>query len=1337
MHEAKAIATNEKLLLARAATDLSQNTPRYRCFDRKNMQYMAPPDTYGPESRVAYDSYGEESYSNVPRTPSRQQSPESWTPATFKSSSKQAGYREDYSRAQHACLDEQPNVQQPGYSIHRAKSDVGPAASQQHLRFSAYVNRFASHDPRTTPVHSNKGVSVSERIARFNNASPRADANGMQRPLTPQSYQPKQYRSPPHPSRQHAQEQAQHAQEQAQHARSAPRQNGYDKPESSYRRHQDMAQDHYRSPSAEPRQHQQTPAPPGPSHSRSASVEEHASRQSSSREQRPQSPAAQKPEAKLGSPSRSIDTHRAARSLLAKRRQRRLEQEAKQEGATVNEETNEHSSNEAQLAQTMENRMPLKTSVSSNEGRTDRILREARSRSMSPRTSRYGQKVSSSVRASPTLLNGNPERPVHAMDYRTSTPEKHRARGLEYRATTPEQLMRAVNHQNAAHIAVRQQEPVSPMTTASPVARSPQRNARVTDSANSVITSESNTTSSVQELKRQLWDDNEKLQVAVKPSLPANGYSDRQTKLTTGYYSPEMAGRQGQRVRSLSPIPRRQGVYGHERPASAVGPSPSSEVHSSSAMFNSKFYQAALASHREIPITPQPAEAPRNVSSAPQVKTNYPTTTAYRHPPNHEDHAKHREQSPRPPVAPARGEQLRSSPEEVAENSPRASQSPVTSATHSIERVPSSAGVSTATGEASVAKLVAKLSSVSRDDPEKALQMIDSILRAESKSSSGAPGSRAGSRSEGRSPKSLQNEDGTTDVVDEDDNDESDSSDTSDDDTSISSITNPTYQRDDKANTHVHVASTSNFRSPRPSALKKYTQQQTSPSSQDGSRGKSSKAKKEKKPPPPATINVNTNDAKGSNAEKSKKEKKGRKSTQPSPPSNNQRLDPYAKLQPENDAMDAAAIALKIRGWDQQLSSRNTPPRSAVPIDSTPLSPTRTEDTANTEELGSIITPQSPQKKLDVSESRRAHPWDDHRPQSGKSPTAIDLTIGTGTGNGFGNEEIDAFAPSSPWRRRRAAKQESDERGDPAAPTDWASGAGTSTDRRHHSASSGFASESPRANPIAPNVFDVHRKRRSRSRESRPEPSQPSSQEVSRTEPSRQSNRDSRSESSRSSRDRRPTSTKSDTGNVFDSAWVALPADAFPSQPATSGRKLPDAVASAFSDEVDLLDSLGPQLAVADLPPRTPTNRAPFGKDELPEASRDLDQGGGSRLRRSLMKFKRSTTPKKDRQSPQPRSTKPLLSGYEMDSLADVHDEFKMRGRTSRAPARRSRTLSPVPRSAMKSPGRNRSWSRTKSLAGEDETQSLTGSLTGSKASSMRNKNLAMKFSRFLKVYED
>ena len=1083
------------------------------------------------------------------------------------------------------------------------------------------------------------------------------------------------------------------------------------------------------------------------------------------------------------------ETQRAARSLLAKRRQRRIEHEQK---------TPTESEVNGQIHAAPASAPVVKKTENRDEGRTDRILREARSRSMSPRTSRYARKSLATPPPRTDLLNnGTSEKPMRATNHRGSTPERSKQSRGEYQTstpTTPGRATRAKKYQSAPHIAVRPQEPVSPMTPGSPVIpatntmqRMPDspasdqtpptaRNSRVKNSGDTITSSETKSTvSTVQELKRQLWDSNEKLHVSVKPSLHSHGYSDRSTKQTTGYYAPEMAGNQGQRVSSLSPNPK-HAAHGHERTTSSTE-SPGSD----SARFNSKYMQAARVSKSEGYSSPEPSDNACAASSSPQEKMDYATKpTPRRSRQQRQDHVQHRTEPPLPPVAPGR----ESSDEDF--HSPRRGISPVpSSATHSIERVPSSTGVSTATGEASTAKLVAKLTSVSREDPELALQMIDSILRAESKScSSGGPGSRP----EIQSAIDLASQK-ETNVVDEsaedDKNDDDESASSSfDDSTSVSSITNPTYQRDEKANAQAQP--TSNFGNPRPSSLNKYSQvRPTSPPEEE--RGKSSKAKKEKKPPPPATIKVNKSDSDRSNGNKEKssgkREKKEKSTTPPkrvrglSPASRDDKRDRYSKQ--NGTGMDAAAIALKIQGWDEQINkSMEEPPVGMVALDDTPLSPTRTEDTGVTEDLGSIITPTS-QKQL-PTESRRSHPWDDERPQSNRKARAIDLSIGTYMNNGFGaadEEMAKAFEPASPWQRRRAAKRETDDR-EEAAATENGEGTnvnnGNDQDTRSRSRSS-----APRASlsnsRIAPNVYDVHRKRRSRSgsrdrrqdsaspplemhtpsrRIAKPQqekgnpfdldykttPKSTKSEATNPFDPS-YTNPFSSSKSEvgatfKSAYKRRPSGSKSDAGNIFDSAWVALPADAFPGATQESRGLSRETPSPAFPDDTKIY---GTSSGANDLPPRTSTNPAPFGKEEAPEASRDHNDSG-SKPRRNFLR-RRSSTPKKDRTLAQ-KQNKPLLSSYAKDSVTDVKDEFNVRRRPSKSQEhRRSRTLSPAPRSVMKSksPGRNRLKSRHTSFTddGEDETASLTGSLTGSTTSSVRNKNLAKKFSRFLKVYDD
>mmetsp|Transcript_20446 Transcript_20446/g.37106 ORF Transcript_20446/g.37106 Transcript_20446/m.37106 type:complete len:1352 (-) Transcript_20446:35-4090(-) len=1351
------------------------------------MQHAMPPETHGRDGHAVYEpSYMQQQQHEVPQTTRRQ--------SGAYSPSRQIGYREDYSRAQHASLEGQ---YQHFYQA-RNRPSSEPGASQDHLRFSAHVNRFASHDPRMTPVHSNRevSVSVSERIKRFSSIND----DTVRRPPPPQNYQQhssQQYRSDtPNARQQHMQ------QEQA--PRSAPfRQPLGARPESSYHRDQEMAQDHYRSASPDTRQYQKQRQPsPARSYSHATSAEPTFRRG----EQRSQSPAQKTPTiatsrshsrdriererrsqspVSRSSPSRMSETQRAARSLLAKRRQRRIEQE---------QNTPTESDVNGQIHAAPAPAPVVKKTENRDEGRTDRILREARSRSMSPRTSRYSRKSLATPPPRTDLLNnGTSEKPMRATSHRGSTPERSKQSRGEYQTSTPttpgRATPRAKNYQSAPHIAVPPQEPVSPMTPGSPVIsatstmqrmpdspasdQTPPRNSTVKNSGDTITSSETKSTvSTVQELKRQLWDSNEKLHVSVKPSLHSHGYSDRSTKQTTGYYAPEMAGNQGQRVSSLSPNSKH--AHGHERTTSSTE-SPGSD----SARFNSKYMQAARVSKSEGYSSPEPSDNACGASSSPQEKMDSaikPMPRRSRQ--QRQDHVQHRTEPPLPPVAPGR----ESSDEDF--HSPRRGISPVpSSATHSIERVPSSTGVSTATGEASTAKLVAKLTSVSREDPELALQMIDSILRAESKScSSGGPGSRP----EIQSAIDLASQK-ETNVVDEsaedDKNDDDESASSSfDDSTSVSSITNPTYQRDEKA--HAQAQPTSNFGNPRPSSLNKYSQvRPTSPPEEE--RGQSSKAKKEKKPPPPATIKVNKSDSDRSNGNKEKssgkREKKEKSTTPPtrvrglSPASRHDKRDRYSKQ--NGTGMDAAAIALKIQGWDEQINkSMEEPPVGMVALDDTPLSPTRTEDTGVTEDLGSIITPTS-QKQL-PTESRRSHPWDDKRPQSNRKARAIDLSIGTYMNNGFSAADevmAKAFEPASPWQRRRAAKRETDDREEAAATEN---GEGTNVnngnDQDTRSKSRSTAPKASLSNSrIAPNVYDVHRKRRSRSgsRDRRQDSASPplemhtpsrrnaqpqqekgnpfdsdykttlqstKSEATNPFDPS-YTNPFSSSKSEvgapfKSAYKRRPNGSKSHAGNVFDSAWVALPADAFPGAIQESRGLSREMPSPAFSDDTAIY---GGASGAKDLPPRSPTNPAPFGKEEAPEASRDHNDSG-SKPRRYFLR-RRSSTPKKDRTLAL-KQNKPLLSSYAMDSVTDVKDEFNVRRRPSKSQEhRRSRTLSPAPRSVMKSPGRNHLKSRHTSFTddGEDETSSLTGSLTGSTTSSVRNKNLAKKFSRFLKVYED
>jgi hypothetical protein len=318
-----------------------------------------------------------------------------------------------------------------------------------------------------------------------------------------------------------------------------------------------------------------------------------------------------------------------------------------------------------------------------------------------------------------------------------------------------------------------------------------------------------------------------------------------------------------------------------------------------------------------------------------------------------------------------------------------------------------------------------------------------------------------------------------------------------------------------------------------------------------------------------------------------------------------------------------------------------------------------------------------------------------------------------------------------------------------------------------------------RSNRLAPNVSDANMKRRGKSRERRPEPCR-ASRDKDANRSALKLETSSRPEPSRPSRDKdAKSSPKSEPSNVFDSAWGALPADAFgitsddafgntrgsksqppspleaaskrgsksqPPSPLSGARndttsddtfgttrtsrsqppspllvgpklRLPEGVTAAFSFSDDTMDFL-----------ETKTTPPLSEMDDLhPESNTDPKQGG-SRLRRGFQKLRRSTTPNKNRSpsslfsAPPKEKSKPLLSAYAVDSVIDddddVMDKKKVKRRTAKTP----------------------SMSRSNSLVGEEDTESLTGSYTGSltgSLTSVRNKNLAKKFSRFLRVYDD
>lgn len=477
----------------------------------------------------------------------------------------------------------------------------------------------------------------------------------------------------------------------------------------------------------------------------------------------------------------------------------------------------------------------------------------------------------------------------------------------------------------------------------------------------------------VAELRKKLWDTNETLQVAVPPSLhyigglrdqserslvEEKGTSRSASKAVLPKGGPEMAGRFGQRSRSHSP----------KRPQYA------------SSTFKSRYYEAALASRRAHAAKEMsPKIAAKRLSFPPKQNepdrielerwhSEVPTQTADVEPRNRNDDYNHNNETdelPKQDYGPQRGRQqqprdygprkrynldsrdtesqrMQEHLESIMVNATTVAQqeqqkqqqqqqSAVTTsngenAVSSMWRrqpMPSLVDErSDTTGEASVAKLVARLSSISRDNPAEALAQIDSILRAESKSSSG-------DMDHGRLQTPI------TSVQEEKKDDyeclEGDDSD-DDDETSMSSITNPSYAHATLAHQNLPQLLTSG-RNARPNSLQTYQQP---PSAAEGKETKT-RTKEKRRPTPPSTIQV--------------KEPSGKRGVDQFMG----RLDQLLTNDDNRESRNAAAIAMKIRMWDE-LSVSKSPSKMDEALSTVP-SFQEEIISATTDELGSIVTP--------------------------------------------------------------------------------------------------------------------------------------------------------------------------------------------------------------------------------------------------------------------------------------------------------------------------------------------------------------------------------------------
>jgi len=446
----------------------------------------------------------------------------------------------------------------------------------------------------------------------------------------------------------------------------------------------------------------------------------------------------------------------------------------------------------------------------------------------------------------------------------------------------------------------------------------------------------------VKELKRQLWDEREKLQVAIQPSF-----------------------RYSRSSRSLSPS---------RLPYSTAN----------KPVFKSKFYEAAVAARKsntrpKLVIVHQPehagtSQAQQGIEHLPERAVR-PVTEPGKH--SHQLSSMNRDNEI----------QMQQTRQQQPENQGRPTTQPMT-----VEQTDS--GISESK---SVSMLVARLNAISRADPAKALTQIDSILRNESKSSSDPDPPM-------RMKEIQQDKDSSSD-------------DSSGGETSVSGITDPTYTtlKSFHPVEEGNLLAMRTFQRPRPNSLPSYTNPPSATKEQCKTKPKKQEVRN-RRAPPPATIKVHPSKDGGRGDSRSKLDGHFSKPLDPS---------------------SAAAIALKIRLWDEMSQPRVEGEDGA---------------TAVTEELGSIVTPtdaaggsptKTPKSSLlqespsfgscssrdgDLS-SRRRHPWDKHHPKHSRSVTSSPKVVETSMENGIGFELKPSLPANNdtPMSSRKSPHDDSDD----------------------------------------------------------------------------------------------------------------------------------------------------------------------------------------------------------------------------------------------------------------------------------------------------------------------
>lgn len=468
-------------------------------------------------------------------------------------------------------------------------------------------------------------------------------------------------------------------------------------------------------------------------------------------------------------------------------------------------------------------------------------------------------------------------------------------------------------------------------------------------------------------LKEKLWDKEETLQVSIPPSFKYSSEADARAQ------------RRHRLARSLSP----------DRPQYR------------NSQFNSRYYMAAIASHRLRRTGslggPSEQQQGREVQQDSQHQQNIEITRSSQDL-NENSKAKHTASSlqwQRSENSPA-NRPLCPSPQFQQSHSERQRFGQPFTSLQSKETSPVDSSVRRETNykcanetsampvdrsgrneeSETVSNLIAKLNAINRSNPAEALAQIDSILKSKSSMSP----------SENAAEDDIHNDNMRSNSYEDE----------SDDETSVSSITNPTYSSGKILSPSANLETTyiAGNRLPRPNAVQNF--QRSHVMRNEGQK----KLERKNRPPPPGTIQVKDNVNKETEAQ-----------------NNKGKLDQHLQQTTTFKGSSAADIAMKIRMWDEMSNSTGKKSISTGRKSFASVNDESEAITATTSELGSLIT--------SVASESNDHPQQDpvFSPDNESETDLFDFQCGITNGSKIENQ----YDEHEERRRFSTAHKESSE----------------------------------------------------------------------------------------------------------------------------------------------------------------------------------------------------------------------------------------------------------------------------------------------------------------------